>query len=73
MTAPRECAVTAEPLLVRRATTQRAIECGESTLVEFEAWGWLTPIRVPGLHAVFYSWEEVKLLAERIRKGDLDI
>jgi len=66
----RELVVTAEPLLVKRQTTSNAIEMGESTVIEFERMGWLTPIRIPGLRVVWHDWAEVKRLAERIKRGE---
>ena len=73
MATPRKVSViSAEPLLVKRQTTERALDAGETTVVGFEHRGWLTPIRMPGIRGVWHSWDEVKILADRLKRGDIE-
>ena len=69
MPTPRKTPViSAEPLFVSRQTTAHAYGVGEETVLEFERRGWLTKIKIPGLRCIRHDWQEVKALAERLRR-----
>ena len=72
MPTPRKTPViSAESLFVSRQTTGQAYGVGEETVLEFERRGWLTKIKIPSLRCVRHDWQEVKALAERLRRGEL--
>lgn len=59
--------------LTRRKGASEIIPVSDAQWIKWERAGLITPIRIEGLRAVFYSVDEVQALAAKIRRGTFSV
>lgn len=71
MTERASTVVTMAPLFLRRRDAAKVLAVSESQVLVWERAHLLTPVRLPGLRAVRLAVDDVRTLAEQIRRGDI--